>query len=41
MHNRTHPLGITYEAMYDYLNCLGISPCAGWMNSNATIRNNT
>jgi acyloxyacyl hydrolase len=43
MHNLIHPLGslnndITYEAFYDYLNCLDISPCAGWMNSNATIR---
>lgn len=27
--------------MYDYLNCLGISPCRGWMNSNATLRNIT
>jgi len=38
MGNRTHPLGITYEQVYDFLNCLEISPCAGWMNSNETIR---
>merc|ERR1712137_1128076 len=38
MHNRTHPVGCTYEEMYDYLNCLEVSPCWGWMNSNATVR---
>lgn len=38
MYNRTHPIGCTYEALYDYLNCLQISPCWGWMNSNATVR---
>merc|ERR1712137_139787 len=38
MHNRTHPVGCTYEEMYDYLNCLQISPCWGWMNSNAPVR---
>ena len=46
MHNRIHPIGklrkdITYSTVYDYLNCLQISPCAGWLNSNATIRNAT
>ncbi len=39
MHDRIHPLGSTnkdvpYSAMYDFLNCLEISPCMGWMNSN-------
>ena len=24
--------------MYDFLNCLKISPCWGWLNSNETIR---
>jgi len=37
--NRTHPLGVTYESMYNYLNCLGINPCWVWMNSNETVRN--
>lgn len=46
LHNRIHPLGslrhdITYTDFYDYLNCLEISPCTGWMNSNETIRNLT
>ena len=46
MHNRIHPIGklrkdITYSTVYDYLNCLQISPCAGWMNTNATIRDAT
>jgi acyloxyacyl hydrolase len=38
MWNRTHPIGITYQTFYDYLNCLEISPCYVWMNSNETIR---
>jgi len=43
MANRIHPIGewfqdVTYTALYDYLNCLEISPCSGWMNSNATLR---
>jgi acyloxyacyl hydrolase len=46
MHARVHPLGavfseITYTRVYDYLNCLEVSPCWGWMNSNATVRNYT
>ena len=38
LQHRTHPLGVGYPALYDYLNCLEISPCSGWMNSNATLR---
>ncbi|XP_050396389.1 acyloxyacyl hydrolase isoform X2 [Patella vulgata] len=46
LHDRIHPLGrlrndITYTMIYDYLNCLQISPCTGWMNSNGTVRNLT
>uniref|UniRef100_A0A6B2L147 Saposin B-type domain-containing protein n=1 Tax=Arcella intermedia TaxID=1963864 RepID=A0A6B2L147_9EUKA len=41
LHDRLHPLGVTYPAVYDYLNCLQISPCWGWMNSNETVRNIT
>jgi len=36
--NRTHPLGPTYAEVYDFLNCLTISPCWVWMNSNETVR---
>lgn len=44
--NRTHPIGslhddVTYSNIYDYLNCLEISPCFGWLNSNGTWRNLT
>jgi acyloxyacyl hydrolase len=39
MHNRTHPVGTQYENLYDWLNCLEMSPCLVWMNSNETIRN--
>merc|ERR1712000_434127 len=38
MHNLMHPVGVPYKQLYDYLNCLGISPCYVWMNSNSTIR---
>jgi acyloxyacyl hydrolase len=38
LHNRTHPIGATYEEVYNFLNCLQISPCWVWMNSNKTIR---
>eukprot|EP00388_Colpodella_angusta_P034611 GDKK01033244.1.p1 GENE.GDKK01033244.1~~GDKK01033244.1.p1 ORF type:complete len:559 (-),score=100.88 GDKK01033244.1:258-1934(-) len=46
MHDRIHPIGalnqdVTYINFYDYLNCLEVSPCWGWMNSNETIRNTT
>jgi len=38
MWNRTHPIGCTYEDVYDFLNCLEISPCWGWLNSDPEIR---
>jgi acyloxyacyl hydrolase len=46
MHARIHPIGwtnqdVTYTDFYDYLNCLHVNPCWGWMNSNATVRNLT
>eukprot|EP00051_Salpingoeca_urceolata_P006995 m.92633 g.92633 ORF g.92633 m.92633 type:complete len:570 (+) comp15071_c0_seq6:2503-4212(+) len=46
LHNHIHPIGrarqdVTYSDLYDYLNCLAISPCRGWMNSNATLRDVT
>jgi len=46
MSDRVHPIGslhgdVLYKNFYDYMNCLGISPCFGWMNSNDTWRNAT
>jgi hypothetical protein len=38
MNARTHPVGVKYSDLYGYLNCLKLSPCAGWMNQNASIR---
>ena len=38
LHNETHPTGVTYRDIYDFLNCLQINPCPGWLNSNATAR---
>jgi acyloxyacyl hydrolase len=37
----THPLGVKYPALYDFLACTGSTPCWGWMNSNETWRNFT
>ncbi|XP_041376838.1 acyloxyacyl hydrolase-like [Gigantopelta aegis] len=46
LHDRIHPIGrlnndVTYPTVYDYLNCLEVSPCTGWMNKNETVRNLT
>lgn len=38
MHKHTHPVGTTYSAMYDFMNCMEENPCWGWLNSNATVR---
>lgn len=38
LHDDIHPLGVTYKTVYDFLNCLKISPCWGWLNSNETVR---
>lgn len=34
-------LALCIRRIYDYLNCLGMTPCAGWMTSNETMRNIT
>lgn len=41
LHDWIHPLNVTYKNVYDFLNCLKISPCWGWLNSNETVRNFT
>lgn len=46
LHDHMHPFGrvgppFTYPQMYDYLSCLQISPCNGWLTSNATLRDLT
>lgn len=38
LHDEIHPLNVTYRTVYDFLNCLKISPCWGWLNSNDTVR---
>jgi acyloxyacyl hydrolase len=38
LHDWTHPLNVTYADVYDFLNCLKISPCWGWLNTNETVR---
>ena len=46
LENRFHPLGeyrqdLKYPQFYDYMECLEISPCNGWLSSNETLRNVT
>lgn len=41
MHAQQHPLGTTYSAFYDFMNCLEENPCWGWLNSNQTVREKT
>ena len=46
MHNRIHPAAafskdVSYKAFYNFLNCLEISPCFGWLNDNSTWRDLT
>lgn len=43
MHKLIHPIGstfndVTYSQFYDYMNCLRISPCFGWMNTDEYVR---
>lgn len=38
LHDSIHPLNVTYANVYDFLNCLKISPCWGWLNTNETVR---
>ena len=40
-HAQTHPLGTTYSSVYDWMICLQVTPCYGWLNSNADIRKQT
>jgi len=39
--NLSHPINETYEHVYDFLNCVQVSPCWGWTNNNETARNLT
>lgn len=41
LHNRRHPIGVTYTDFYDYLICEELAPCRGWMSNNATFRAET
>ena len=41
MRNQQHPIGTTYKTLYDWLNCLQVSPCFGWLNSDGAIRRQT
>ncbi len=32
---------VTYAQFYDFMNCANASPCWGWMNTDATVREKT
>lgn len=34
-------MGVKYEDLYEYLICLDISPCPGYMNKDEKVRNQT
>ena len=43
---KIHPFGavrndVTFLNMYDWLECLDINPCPGWLTHNATVRSIT
>ena len=40
-HNRTHPIGVGYPDVYEFLSCNNCNPCWGWLNTNETWRNAT
>lgn len=41
MHAKQHPVGTTYQAFYDLMNCENENPCWGWLNSDRVVRANT
>ncbi|XP_053323687.1 acyloxyacyl hydrolase [Spea bombifrons] len=46
IHDRYHPIGqlnknVKYKHVYNFLSCLKINPCEGWMTENETLRNLT
>lgn len=46
LHDRIHPIGwtrqdVTYQNLYEWFDCLDVTPCRGWLSSNATLRNET
>ena len=41
MSERQHPLGTRYKDVYAFLNCNQVNPCHGWLNANASLRNET
>jgi hypothetical protein len=33
LYNHMHPLNVTYENFYGFLNCTGLSPCSTFMTN--------
>jgi acyloxyacyl hydrolase len=36
-----HPVGCSYDDIYDFMNCEEENPCWGWLNSDRVVRMNT
>jgi len=41
LHARLHPIGVTYIDLYNYLGCMGKSPCNTYWNKDKKIRDAT
>lgn len=41
MHSHQHPLGCSYDDLYDFMNCEEENPCWGWLNTDREVRLNT
>lgn len=43
LHDHLHPVGggVTYEDLYNFLNCNYANPCWGWLNSDSKVRDAT
>jgi len=41
MNKRMHPLQVTYGKLWEFVSCLGINSCWGWLNPEAYWRNFT
>lgn len=43
LRNRLYPLGrlnkdVSYPEFYEFLTCIGVNPCSGWLTTNDTLR---
>eukprot|EP00002_Diphylleia_rotans_P012580 TRINITY_DN2460_c0_g2_i1.p1 TRINITY_DN2460_c0_g2~~TRINITY_DN2460_c0_g2_i1.p1 ORF type:complete len:545 (+),score=119.79 TRINITY_DN2460_c0_g2_i1:54-1688(+) len=41
LYDKTHPLGVSYEKLYNFLTCTNANPCNTWLSSDEAVRNAT